>query len=247
MSKASRRPRSVVSRLRPFWLLAALAVALVFAGAYWAVRWKGFEPTHVRITGNRMVSAQEILTRARIAWHTNIWLQNTGAVAQRITAIPYIRTATVYRSFPADLQIEVTERQPYARVTYANGIALVDSDLRLLEYGDVWPALPSLVPPHLVDGPSAGTFIRDASVQRLRADYETLLGRHVATVSLRYDRFGDLVAVTQQHVTLLLGDDDDLRKKAALVQPILSQVHASGKRIGALDLRAPATPVVRYR
>ncbi|HZZ63860.1 MAG TPA: FtsQ-type POTRA domain-containing protein [Candidatus Baltobacteraceae bacterium] len=247
MNKASRRPRSAVARLRPFWLLGALLAALAGAAIYWAITWPGFEPRHVRISGNRVVPAQEILARAKISWHTNIWLQNTGALAERLTAIPFIGTVRIYRRLPADLLIDVTERRPYARVAYDNGTAVVDADLRVLQYGAGEQPLPVLVPPHSTDGPPKGAFIHDAAVQRLESDYQTLSRAHAAPLIVRYDQFGDLLAVTHQHVTLLLGDDDDLPKKAALVQPILSQVHIAGKRVAALDLRAPATPVVRYR
>ncbi|MBV8148438.1 MAG: hypothetical protein JO092_05045, partial [Candidatus Eremiobacteraeota bacterium] len=45
----------------------------------------------------------------------------------------------------------------------------------------------------------------------------------------------------------LFGDDADLTKKAALVNPILAQVDRGRRRISALDLRAPGTPVVVYK
>jgi len=79
----------------------------------------------------------------------------------------------------------------------------------------------------------------------LRDDYERLTDAHVVVVTLGYDRFGDLTAGTPRGVQLLLGDDEDLTRKIALIGPILSQT--AGRRIAAIDLRAPGTPVVVYR
>ena len=53
------------------------------------------------------------------------------------------------------------------------------------------------------------------------------------------------MALTPRGVQLLLGDDEDLTRKIALIGPILSQT--AKKKITAIDLRAPATPVVVYR
>ncbi len=82
---------------------------------------------------------------------------------------------------------------------------------------------------------------------RLRDDFEALAQAHVTIASLRYDKFGDLVAVMRGGAQLLLGDDANLSRKAALVGPILSQVATNGRAIAAVDLRAPDTPVVRYK
>ena len=48
-------------------------------------------------------------------------------------------------------------------------------------------------------------------------------------------------------IELLLGDDADIVQKSALIAPILSQTAAGPRRVAAIDLRAPKTPVVRYK
>lgn len=64
---------------------------------------------------------------------------------------------------------------------------------------------------------------------------------------MHYDKFGDLVAATTGGISLLLGEDADLAKKTPLIDPIISQVSATGKKLAAVDLRAPKTPVVVYK
>ena len=95
--------------------------------------------------------------------------------------------------------------------------------------------------------PADGAFVKNVAAVQLRNDFDTLVQAHVFVNSLRYDKFGDLIATMHGGVRLLLGDDADLQKKTVLIGPILSQVAATGRRIAAVDLRAPKTPVVVYR
>ncbi|MGZ3530431.1 MAG: cell division protein FtsQ/DivIB [Vulcanimicrobiaceae bacterium] len=245
-AKPARRKKSAASRLRPFWILIVLLLVVAGAGGYYAASWPGFYPRHVRVVGNTVVSSSEILSRAAIAQSQNVWLQNAGAAAGRIEAIPYIATARVHRMLPADVTIDVTERKPYAVVRSGEERALVDRSLRVLSTGEVQGALPIFALRNRAQL-QPGAFLKDSVLQHLRDDYDALLAGHVIVTRLAYDRFDDLDAATHDGVSILFGDDTDLEKKIPLVDPILSQVARRGRAIRAIDLRAPATPVVVYR
>jgi cell division septal protein FtsQ len=245
-SRVRRRTKSAAARLRPFWMLFLLLAVLIGVGAYYGATWRGFYPKRITVSGNHIVPASQILERAEISKHANIWLQNTHAAAARVEAIPYIATASVHRLLPAGVRIAVTERAPFAILQAGGTRVLVDRDLRVLQDAGEDSALPVIIIKSYVGG-RPGAFVRNADAVRLRNDYETLAEGHIAIRSLSYDRFGDLVAATTGGIKLLLGDDTDLAKKTPLVDPIISQVSASGKRLAAVDLRAPATPVVVYK
>lgn len=246
----SRRPRrkkkSAAARIRPFWFLLLLIAVAAGFGGYYAATWPGFYPQRISVSGNRIVSAQEIAQRAHIARRQNLWLQNMRTAADRVAAIPYIRTVAIHRGLPAAVRIEVTERAPYAQLRYGAQEALVDRDLRILQIESAPEALPAFVAKGIA-APAAGTFVKDPAVVRLRDDYEALSGAHVVVASLQYDKFGDLVATMRSGIQLLLGDDRSLAQTAPLVGPILSQVGASGRKIAQVDLRAPKTPVVVFK
>lgn len=246
MSPAKRRKKSAGARMRPFWILFVLAAIAVGVGLYYAATWPGFFPKRVSVGGNRVVPQAQILSRASIAAHENVWLQNMHAAAKRIEAIPYIKSASIHRALPATVRISVEERRPFAFVQFSGDRVLVDHDLRVLQRGNTGLTLPVIAGKD-VPAPRDGTFIRDPDVQRLRDDDDALAQAHVPVRSLRYDRFGDLVAMTSGGIQLLLGDDTDLAKKTGLIDPIISQVSASGKKLAAVDLRAPKTPVVVYK
>ena len=238
----ARRKRSAAARLRPFWILLVLLVLAGGAGGYYLATWPGFLPRHVVVVGNHRVSTHAIAARAAIDRRVNLWLQNAYAAAARVAALPDIGQVTIRRGFPAALTIVVTERSPYAQIRAGGQAAVVDRELRVLQTA-ASPALPQFIVHAAL--PAAGQFIKDERVTQLRDDYERLAGAHVVVAALRYDRFGDLTAVTPRGVQLLLGDDQDLARKIALIGPILSQT--AGRKIAAIDLRAPGTPVVVYR
>lgn len=243
--RPSRKKKSAASRVRPFWIPIVLVLSVAAAAGYYGATWSGFYPKSVVLSGNRIVSRAQILAKAAISTHQNLWLQNTRASATRIEAIPYIFVARIHRVPPASVRIVVSERVPFANVQTERQTLLVDRSLRVLE-AQGRSALPTFI---LAAGAYAvpGMFLRDSRAQRLRDDYERLIAGHVVARGLKFDRFGDLVATLNDRKQILFGDDRDLGKKVALVDPILSQLSRSGRPVAAIDLRAPGTPIVVYR
>lgn len=224
----------------------ALAVAVVVTGVVVAATWPGFDPQAIEVSGNQRVSSDEILARAAVASHESIWLQNTGAMAARIVAIPYIATASIHRVPPATLRIAVRERTPFAVLRSGTDAAVVDRALRVLTpaVGDEsYPVF--VVRPNLDLAP--GTFATSGAAVALRTAYDAMKARRMAPLELAFDRFGGLVVTLPGGLRLLLGGEGDLDQKLALAQAILAQVVRGQRRIAALDLRAPATPVLVYR
>ena len=243
-TRPRRRKRSTVARMRPVWILAVLVAGALGFGLYRAARWPGFRPSTVVVRGNAIVPTGEILARAGVSTRRNLWLQNGAAIAARVAAIPDIGRVTIERRLPNRITIAVTERQPYALVVAGGRSAVIDTDLRVLG-----PASADGLPVwHLATLPAPlvpGRYLQSAPMSELHTDDDLLRAAGVPIQSLAFDRYGELIA-RSGGVRLLLGDDADLAKKAALIAPILAQA-AHGRRIAALDLRAPDAPVVTYR
>ncbi|HEX3671013.1 MAG TPA: hypothetical protein VHT92_04830, partial [Candidatus Cybelea sp.] len=81
--KRRRRKPTAVARVRPFWMPIAICTLLLLVAIGVAATWPGFDPKQITVTGNHRVGSDEILSRAAIAPHVTIWLQNTGAIARR--------------------------------------------------------------------------------------------------------------------------------------------------------------------
>ena len=92
-----------------------------------------------------------------------------------------------------------------------------------------------------------GGFLKTDDAIRLRGAYDQLIASHVVPIALGYDKFDGLVATMRGGIRVMLGDDDEMNRKIALIDPILAQVVRKGKPADAIDLRAPNTPVVVYK
>lgn len=240
-----RRKPSPVRKLRPFWFLLVLVLALGAIGAYVLVTWPALYPHTIEVSGNRIVARSAIEDAAHIDLTRNMWLQNTRAMRDRIEAIPYVDEAQVHRRPPDTLAIRVSERAPYAVVRGANALVTIDDTLRVLQSGAALASLPVFAVP-AVPLPAPGKWIQESAVDTLARVAAHAARAHLDSETLGYDKFGDIVLRLRSGVSVQLGDGSDLDKKLAMVEPILTQVQHGSKRIASIDLRAITTPVVVY-
>jgi hypothetical protein len=243
---ARRGQPPLLVRLRALWVMAILAlVALTCAFVAFAnapqLRVRSVDVT---LPPNAPVSRDAILAAAAIPPDANVVLLGAGGVAKRIEAIPYVDRARVRRAlYPQPLvRLEVTLRAPYACVTTGGSTATIDGEARVVQAGCAPGPLPSLDLGQSA-APAPGSRLDDPETTRLMADLATILTRFPVR-SLRRDRFGGLEAVDAGGLLLRFGDDRDLAQKLALVAPIRQAEH--GRRLRAIDLRAPSTPVVQF-
>jgi cell division protein FtsQ len=202
---------------------------------------------HVGVSGAHVTPSAEIVRRAALAPRGNIWLQNLGAASARIEALPYVRTAVLRRIPPNSIAIGIVERSAVGCLVGQDGVeALVDADGRILVAGCDGGKLPRFRLATL-SIPEPGSFVHDDGLARLEADARALSGDGQVYVSFAHDRFGDVDATLPNGVVVQFGAEGDLQEKARLVQPILREVAGRGGSIATIDLRAPRTPVVRYR
>jgi cell division septal protein FtsQ len=224
----------------------AFCAAVVLGALGVAATWPGFDPKHVVVRGNHVVGSGEILAQAAINPSVSIWLQNTRAIKARIAAIPYIARVAIHRIPPASIVIVVTERAPFAMLRSGDDVAVVDRSLRVLTLDAVDEPLPVFVMrpgANLTPGASVAT----RETVELREAYEAAAGRGIVPVQVAFDRFGGLVVTMSGGLRLLFGSSSDLAGKLTLAQAILSQVVGHAPRVAAIDLRAPAAPVLVYR
>ncbi len=208
--------------------------------------WSGFDPAEVTVAGNHRVSSGEILRRADIARDRSMWLENTGAIADRIRAIPDIASVSIHRLPPASLTISVSERVPFAVLQSGEQLAVVDHALRVLSSSGEGATLPVLVLPR--DRPlTPGTFVTVHDALVLRDAFATMASNGLSPATLAFDRYGELVATMSGDLRVLLGEPNDLERKIRLVNAIRAQVVRRQQSVSAIDVRAPATPVVVYR
>jgi hypothetical protein len=246
---ARRRRPSLAARVRPFWFFAVILLGLAVWGGVWLAQAPWFRVTRivVDVPLASPVSRDEVRRAAAIAPGANVWLLDPHAIARRIEAIPYADGASVHRGqFPKPfVELTVTVRRPTACLRAGEDEVTIDAAHRVLQTGCATPAA-ARIDTGAARFPAPGATVADPGVGRLLADAKTLADANLAVRSLGRDRWGGLEAVDVTGVTLRFGDDADLAKKAALVQPVRAGI-GTRRVVRAIDLRAPATPIVEYR
>jgi len=247
VKRAVRRKRSTLVRLRSFWIVGVFITGLAVWGGISFATAPAFRLKKVDVTGLARVPRDEVERRAGIDRGQNVWLLDARAIAARVEAIPFVRSASVRRLPPATVVIEVTEREPDACVSDGSGrLQVIDRDLRVLENGcDPAQFVTFRLQTPLARAP--GAFLDDPELTKLEADAHALGAQPERFSAFGDDAYGQLVATRRDGVEIYFGDDVDLGRKENLIGPILAALGPRASRVRALDVRAPATPVVEYR
>jgi len=240
-----RTKRSPLVRLRIFAFFIIVLVLLAIWGGFALTTAPIFRVGRVAVTTGTHVSGRQIMLAARIDPAANAWLLDKNAIVARVNALPWIATTRVARTLPARVEIITTERVPVACLQAAWRVT-IDATQRVLEESCDFPQLARIVVP-LKKAPAPGATIGDERVAQLVRDLATLAAANVPVRSLHLDRYASLVAIDPRGVELKFGEDSDLSKKAALIDPIRRATQSKGRTVVAIDVRAPQTPVVDYR
>lgn len=241
-----RTKRSPLVRLRIFAFFITVIVALAIWAGFALASAPVFRIGTVAVTvAGQRVSATQIINAAHIDPGANAWLLNKKAITARVDALPWIATSRVARTLPARVEIIATERVPFACLQTGH-LVTIDTTQRVLASVCVSAQLAQIDVPlkkTLIPGETVG----DERVAQLIRDLATLAAANLPVRSLHLDRYASLVAVDPQGVELKFGEDGDLAKKAALIDPIRRATQSKGRTVVAIDVRAPQTPVVEYR
>ncbi len=215
--RRTRREGSVTATMRRRIALGSLTVVVVLvvlAGVAW------FTPVlsvrTVDIRGLKAVPQEQVREVLRIPEGISMLRIDTDAVAQRVAALPKVRSARVQRVFPATVRVTVDERAAVLFFDGPEGAHLLDGDS--VEFA-VEPA-PAGVPKLTTDHPGsddpatrAAVAVLAAAPQALRAQVGEVVARTVSDIALN---------LTDGR-TVVWGGPGDSGRKAAVVLPVLTR------------------------
>lgn len=239
-ARARTRPR-----LRRWRWPAVLLLVLVIAGAG---GWRLYTSpwlviSDVRVSGARALPPNDLRETAAIVGQ-RYFTANTAAAAQRLLALPRVKSATVTRRFPHTATISVVERQP-AGVWLSGGVEyVVDADGVVLDTTSDAGGLP------VVDATGASVDLRvggrvdpDAlAIATAAAQFApNATGQRVTRA--QYDRDSGVSVLTDRGTLVHLGDRNDLDFKLAVWRQIVTAVNPAD--LHELDLRDGDRPYYR--
>ncbi len=239
-------PRSGLYAVTGFYIL-VLVTALVFGDAAEklkstgqlvaavSARTFGFGIREIRVEGGSRLSDSEVTKILDITPSSSAFTINTEETRQRFLDIPWIKTASVRLIMPGTLEVNVTERTPYALWQLGGDVLMIDKDGRQIgPYNDQrFSGLPLIV------GKGA-----DAQATKLLSaleQYPALQSRLRAAIYVANRRWnlklseGTDIKLPEQNFETALSKLAELDKKDALLN----------RDISIVDLRLPDRVIVR--
>ncbi|NJN68717.1 MAG: FtsQ-type POTRA domain-containing protein [Chloroflexaceae bacterium] len=230
--------RILISWLRTGKLLSLLLFLTTTGGLTYMMISPRFTVQHVRVEGNTLLSAEDIIALAGLE-AMPIWFIDSQQVMQRMQQNPYIEHVQVTMTLPDDLALRVTERRPdvYWKIGPVN--YLVDGTGRVLELTSEPPGpevlvirdtTPHVLQPHDQVDPDALTL---AHILSLRLPEE--LG--LAPSALGWDYGLGMYIETDGGQTIVFGQSNNLDRKLTILHELLE----TSTPFTYLDLR-PSNP-----
>jgi cell division protein FtsQ len=214
----------------------AAAVVLLILGV---TRSPVLDVDRVQVAGATHTSVDDIQRAAGIRRHAPMTDVDLDRARAGVLALPWVDTVSITRSWPASVQVEITERTAVAVVTAGSaGFALVDGDGRVLELSPAPPPGFVLLANVPLPGPPGSTVDASASDALLVArSIPASLGPKVSTVVAETD--GVVLRLVAGGV-IRLGPATDLGPKLRAADTVLDEVDTTD--LCAVDVRVASAP-----
>jgi cell division septal protein FtsQ len=220
-------------------------LALTAAGAF--IQSSFFTISEITVHGARHLSASELITRSGLYRGQVLSSIHPFAVADRLSALPWVAAARVQVTPTGHVDLLVDERVAVAALPYRSRYVLLDPGGVAIEIQSTPPVVPlisveGVAVPWLRLGdrvPSRG--VREA-VQSLALMPPDEIARGLR---LHVDRTGAVIVTTTDSVTVLLGQPRGLGARAAVLPQVLAAIRRQHLRSASVDLRYTGSVILR--
>ncbi len=193
----------------------AVVVVLLVAGAV-ALFTPVLAVRTVTIDGLVTVPQSQVREVLKVPDGVSMLRLNTDAIAERVAALPKVRSARVRRVFPSTVRVSVVERTPVLYFDSPQGAHLLDAEGVEFAIQPPPPGVPKLTTAH----PGGSDPVTRAAVAvattlppGLRVQVGEVVARSVSNITLHL----------RDGRTVLWGGPDDSTRKAAVVGPVLTR------------------------
>jgi cell division protein FtsQ len=192
----------------------------------------------VRVTGANHVTTAEVDAAARVHHRQPLLLLDTGAIARRVEALPWVEHATVTRELPGTLRIAITEYTAASYVHAGNQFVLLAPDGLAIAVTNAAPA-GALEVRGVRRAPAIGEMLSPPEAAGVVQQLPPALASQVSAVDVGSD--GISLDLTRGGV-VRFGPPTDVAAKAAATLSVLASYGAGC--FAYIDVGAPSTPVL---
>lgn len=220
----------------------ALGAAALLVGGWFLLHSPLFSARSVSVTGNLHESAAQVVDQAGLSTQPPLLDVNTGAAADRLEQLPWVRSATVHVSWPDGVHIVVTEETPrFTASTAGGGWETLSADGRVLgESATQPPGLLVLTVPEPPGQPGTQLSVKDAAGLRVAASLPASFVQQVTTVTVEPAGWVQLALTTP--ILVDIGTADELTAKYEDVSSILAGATLHNGDV--IDVSVPDAPTV---
>lgn len=222
------------------WLIAAGTLIVLGSIAFGLTFTPLFRADEIRIRGESHLSEAKVLRIAGLGPSTNLIHADLAGAERRLERQPWIARATVSRSLPHGLDIQVVERVPVVVTLSAGRRVLASAQGVVLGSAPKGSGLPAVVSPEgggdltTADLRSGGE-VAAAMPSDLRAQID----------SITVDGDGSIMVRTDGGVLVTYGEGSQLEAKAQSLKAVLAWGLREGKDLATVDVTVPGSPTGR--
>lgn len=248
--RAREREQRIRSHYRKFVMrivIAVAAVLLVIFGSIFVYRSDLFHVNNVQINGVSHLTSQEITEIAAVPADSTLLRLDAAGIKQRLEDNAWVQSATIHRSLPDTIVIDVTERTPGAVVRINDKQTwVISTDCSWLSAAteDDWNNDMRIIDvSNSIAQPVSGSECTDGGIKNALAILDGIsddLKSQIQSISAESSIKTSLNL--KNGITVAFGDSSNIQLKEAAINELLSQY--AGK-ISYINVRVPSSPTYR--
>lgn len=248
--RAREREQRIRSHYRKFVMrivIVVAAVLLVIFGSIFVYRSDLFHVNNVQINGVSHLTSQEITEIAAVPADSTLLRLDAAGIKQRLEDNAWVQSATIHRSLPDTIVIDVTERTPGAVVRINDKqtwVISTDSSWLSAATEDDWNNDMRIIDvSNSIAQPVSGSECTDGGIKNALAILDGIsddLKSQIQSISAEPSIKTSLNL--KNGITVAFGDSSNIQLKEAAINELLSQY--AGK-ISYINVRVPASPTYR--
>jgi cell division protein FtsQ len=215
------------------WVGLVCGLTMLAGAGWWVTNSTVFDVRSVEVTGNHHLSANEVAHVAAVGEGTNVLWLSAGTIERRLEADPWVLRATVSRTLPSTVTIQIEERTAVA-VTGSSRPKLVAGDGVILGPAPRGSRLPVVGGARSSLAGSPELAVAATLPRRMRA----------IVASIGTDSGGELVLTLRDGVQVRYGDATQAPQKADALQAVLGWAVRNAMHPQYIDVRAPSMPAL---
>lgn len=248
--RAREREQRIRSHYRKFIMrivIVVAAVLFVIFGSIFVYRSDLFHVNNVQINGVSHLTSQEITEIAAVPADSTLLRLDAAGIKQRLEDNAWVQSATIHRSLPDTIVIDVTERTPGAVVRINDKQTwVISTDCSWLSAAteDDWNNDMRIIDvSNSIAQPVSGSECTDGGIKNALAIIDGIsddLKSQIQSISAESSIKTSLNL--KNGITVAFGDSSNIQLKEAAINELLSQY--AGK-ISYINVRVPSSPTYR--